>query len=229
MTDSDRTGTLKVWDLPLRLFHWLLVLTVFLAFLSSESGSPIAAWHMAAGWCAAVLLAFRLVWGFVGGEHARFPRFVRPSAILSHVNDMLTERSERSIGHNPLGGIAVLALLGLTGIVLWSGISVAGGRMDEDLHEAYAYCLLALIGLHIFAVVLMSFLTRENLVRAMISGRKKASLHPSARDARRPGIIALLLGAAAIILTVVAVLRYDPSAFGPQLRDETHEQHGDRE
>jgi hypothetical protein len=83
MAHSVRGDTFRVWDAPLRLFHWVLVAAIAVAFLSSEEDSPIAAWHMTAGWISAVLLVFRLVWGFVGGEHARFADFLRPSGLLS--------------------------------------------------------------------------------------------------------------------------------------------------
>src|SRR3546814_6950111 len=96
---------------------------------------------MAAGWTAAVLLVFRLVWGFIGGEHARFANFVRPSRLLSHVRELVTGHPQRTIGHNPLGALAVLAMLIATGAVLWTGIQVEAGQADEDLHEAIAYGL----------------------------------------------------------------------------------------
>jgi cytochrome b len=229
MAIPDNTDSIKVWDAPLRLFHWLLVVAITVAFLSSEGDSPIAPWHMVAGWCAAVLLAFRLVWGLVGGEHARFANFVRPSAIGSHLRDLLAARPERSVGHNPLGAIAVIALLGLTGIVLWSGIAVATGGMDEDMHEALAYGLLALIGIHVGAVLLMSVLTRENLVRAMIGGSKQRSRHPVARNARRPGLFAFGLSAITIIAATGTILKFDPMAFTPQQRNVGQESHADRD
>ncbi|KAJ8138261.1 hypothetical protein OY671_008526, partial [Metschnikowia pulcherrima] len=106
MTNLAQADTLKVWDAPSRLFHWSLVSAISAAFLSSEDDSPIASWHMVAGWCAAVSSAFRLVWGSVGGEHARFARFIKPTAIGSHVRESFAGRPERSVGHNPLGAIA---------------------------------------------------------------------------------------------------------------------------
>src|SRR3546814_11162776 len=104
----------------------LLVAATTIAFLSSEGDSGIADWHMAAGWTAAVLLVFRLVWGFIGGEHARFANFVRPSRLLSHVRELVTGHPQRTIGHNPLGALAVLALLMSTGPELWTGIPAIG-------------------------------------------------------------------------------------------------------
>jgi cytochrome b len=221
-----RDDSLKVWDVPLRLFHWLLVAAITVAFLSSEGDSPIAAWHIAAGWAAAVLIVFRLVWGFIGGEHARFVNFVRPSRIAGHIRSLLSRDPEHSVGHNPLGALAVLALLAGVAAVLWTGIQLDAGRGSEDLHEALAYGLLVLIGIHVAAVIAMSILARENLVQAMITGRKRASLHAGARNARAPGPMALLVGGAVIAATVVAILRFDAAAFGPRLETERGERHG---
>ena len=80
---------IRVWDWPLRLFHWLLVFTIAVAFLSSEQDSALNQWHVLSGWVAAVLIAFRLVWGFVGGEHSRFTDFIRPSRIAEHISGLL--------------------------------------------------------------------------------------------------------------------------------------------
>ncbi len=221
----DRGDTLKVWDTPLRLFHWLLVTAIAVAFLSSEGDSPIAAWHIAAGWVAAVLLVFRLVWGFIGGEHARFVNFIRPSGIVAHIRGLMTGHAERTVGHNPLGALAVLALLAAIGAVLWTGIQVDAGKVGENIHEGLAYVLLGLVGIHVAAVVTMSILTRDNLVRAMVTGRKRASLYPNDRSARAPHMVAMLVSGAVIAATIPAILRFDPMAFGPRLHAEGHERH----
>src|SRR3546814_14016620 len=117
MAKTSYSDSFRVWDAPLRLFHWLLVAAITIAFLSSEGDSGIADWHMAAGWTAAVLLVFRLVWGFIGGEHARFANFVRPSRLLSHFLDLLTGHPQSTIGPHPQGAPAVLALPISTGAV----------------------------------------------------------------------------------------------------------------
>jgi cytochrome b len=201
----------KVWDLPLRLFHWLLVLAIALAFLSSEEDSPLNNWHVLSGWVAGILVVFRIAWGFVGGEHSRFSDFIRPSLIGAHVAALFRHRTEPELGHNPLGGISVLVLLALAGVAVWTG--AFGGESAEDLHELVAWTLLAFIGLHIAAVVVMSLLERENLVRAMVSGTKPAARHPGARNAKRPGLIGLLIATLVVSATTWAVLRYDPHAF----------------
>ena len=225
MTKTGHSDSFRVWDAPLRLFHWLLVAAITIAFLSSEGDSPIADWHVAAGWAVAVLLVFRLVWGFIGGEHARFVNFAQPSHILSHLHELARGHPQRAIGHNPLGALAVAVLLIASGVVLWTGVQVDAGQVDEDLHEAISYGLLALIGIHVAAVLMMSVLTRESLTRAMVTGRKRSALHPGARDARKPGLMAMLLAAIVTVMTVLGILRYDPAAFGPGVRDGAREQH----
>lgn len=202
---------IRVWDLPLRAFHWLLVIAIAVAFLSSEEGSALNHWHVLSGWVVAVLLVFRLVWGFVGGEHSRFSDFIRPCRIGDHVSGLLRGRREAALGHNPLGAVAVAFLLGLTGVTVWTG--AFGGEASEDLHEVVAWTLLAMVGLHIAAVIVMSLFERENLARAMVTGKKSAERHPDAADAKPPSAIGLLLALAVIAGSAYAILRYDPQAF----------------
>ena len=207
MKASERQ--LKVWDWPLRLFHWLLVIAIAVAFLSAEEDSLLNRWHVLSGWIAGILILFRLLWGFVGGEHSRFSDFVRPARIADHVRGLVRGRSDATLGHNPLGALSVIALLALVAATVSTGALAAG----EDLHEAIAWTLLAVVGLHIIAVIAMSLLERENLVRAMISGRKPAVRHPGATDARPPRFAALLLAILTMIGATYAVLQYDPQAF----------------
>ena len=202
---------IRVWDWPLRLFHWLLVFAIAVAFLSSEEDSALNQWHVLSGWVAAVLIAFRLVWGFVGGEHSRFTDFIRPARIAEHISGLLSGRREASLGHNPLGAIAVVLLLALTGATVWTG--AFGGEAFEDLHELIAWILLAMIGLHVAAVIVMSLLERENLARAMVTGKKPAARHPDAADPKPPSAIGLFLAFAVIAGSAYAILRYDPQAF----------------
>ncbi|HMM76847.1 MAG TPA: cytochrome b/b6 domain-containing protein [Gammaproteobacteria bacterium] len=202
------SARVKVWDLPLRLFHWLTVIAVAVAFLSSEEDSPLNHWHVIAGWSAGLLVVFRLVWGFVGGEHARFADFVKPSRVLSHVRELLHGHAEPTVGHNPLGAVSVLVLLMMIMATVYTGVVLM-----EEAHEAIAWTLLAFVGVHVVAVIAMSWLSRENLVSAMVTGTKPAARHPRARDARAPGLIAWLVAAIVLAGSVYAVRRYDPEAF----------------
>ena len=184
----------KIWDLPLRLFHWTLVIAIALAFLSSEEDSALNQWHILAGWTVAVLIVFRCVWGFVGGEHSRFADFIRPSRIAEHVSGLLHGRGEAALGHNPLGAVAVVILLALAAATVWTG--VFGGEGAEEFHEIIAWTLLSMVGVHIAAVIIMSAIERENLVRAMISGQKPAVRHAGAADSRPPTALAFTLRSA---------------------------------
>jgi cytochrome b len=202
---------IKVWDLPVRIFHWTLVVAIAVAFLSAEEDSALNQWHVLAGWTAGLLIVFRLAWGFVGGEHSRFADFVRPGRIGGHLSGMLRGHAEPSLGHNPLGALAVLVLLALAAVTIWTG--AFGGEPAEELHELIGWTLLAMVGLHVVAVIVMSRLERENLVGAMITGTKPAERHPGAADARPPSLIGLV---AALLITAAAgyaILRYDPQAF----------------
>ena len=207
-------ATVRVWDLPVRLFHWLLVATILFAFLSAEEESALSAWHIPSGWVAAVLIAFRLLWGFIGGEHARFADFLKPSQIAHHLRSLFSRKPERTIGHNALGGVAIVALLGTVGGIVWSGATINGDG-GEDLHEILANILLGLIALHVIAVLVTSLVTKDNLIGAFVTGNKRADRHPGVLDARSPvslatPIAAIAIGAAAYSATVI-----DPGAFRP--------------
>ena len=208
---SVRSGRVKVWDLAIRHFHWTLVIAIAVAFLSSEEDSALNSWHVLSGWIAAVLIVFRLAWGFIGGEHSRFSDFVRFSRIPHHISSLARGERESTLGHNPLGALAVLALLTLTGATVWTG--AFGGEGAGDLHELIAWVLLAMVAVHVVAVIFMSMLERENLVRAMVTGNKPSARHPVAIDARSPSTVAWLLGAIVVGATSYLIVQYDPDAF----------------
>lgn len=210
---------IRVWDLPLRLFHWSLVAAVALAFLSSEKDSALNHWHILAGWLAAILIVFRIFWGFAGGQHSRFSSFVRPSAIAGHVRDLRHGRAEPSLGHNPLGAVSVLMLLGLVGATVFTG-----AVLMEELHELVGWTLLALVVLHVAAVLLMSMLSGDNLIRAMVTGRKSALDHPGVGDAGPPSAIAVVAALLVCAAAAFGIQRYDPQAFS--LRGSESYEHG---
>ncbi len=173
-SDPSPGGTL-VWDLPVRMFHWLAVLCFAGAWLTSESER----WqlvHVALGYTLAGLVGFRLVWGVVGTRHARFTRFVRgPQAVWAYLRSLPGPKPEHHTGHNPAGALAVLALLALAAGVTASGWAVyndLGPELLEELHEALASLMLALVIVHVLAVAVSSHLHGENLARAMVTGQK---------------------------------------------------------
>ena len=150
-----RAGTL-VWDAPVRVFHWLLAACFAMAWLSSESERWQLA-HITAGYTMAGLVAFRLVWGLVGTRHARFRDFVRgPWAAIEYLDSLADRRPQHHVGHNPAGGLAIVALLALAALTAASGWAYdgrIGGRWMEELHELLANSLLGLVALHLVAVV----------------------------------------------------------------------------
>lgn len=229
MADTLRTKPrlIRVWDPGVRLFHWLLVVAIALAFLSSEEESALSVWHIPIGWFAALLIAFRLVWGFIGGEHARFANFIRPSQIGPHIRHLLSGKATPSIGHNPLGALAVLALLALTAATVATGAS--GG---EDAHEVIAYTLLGLVCVHVAAVLLMSHLAKDNLLLAMVTGKKHADRYPDAHDAAPPARLAVPVAAIGVGAAAFGATRIDPQAFAPHASAEAGErgesEHGER-
>ncbi len=167
-----------VWDAPVRVFHWLLVLCFAGAYLTAESER----WrllHITLGYTLGGLVVFRFIWGVLGTRYARFANFVRPpAAIFAYLRSLLRGQPQHFLGHNPAGALAVIGLLLLALLVTASGWAVyneTGGAWLEELHEIAANLMLALVGVHIAGVVASSFLHRENLVGAMFTGRKLAA------------------------------------------------------
>tara|TARA_R110000772_G_scaffold166300_1_gene277958 strand:+ start:389 stop:1156 length:768 start_codon:yes stop_codon:yes gene_type:complete len=221
MSEADTLATDKrilVWDGALRLFHWLLVATIAVAFLSAEEESVLNQWHMASGWIAAILILFRIVWGFVGGENARFSAMFKGGGLGHHIGEMLRFKPQAVVGHDPLGWMSALLLIAVSLATIWTGalIVTSGGEAGEELHELIGWSLLVLVALHVVAVFIMSALTRENLVRAMITGSKPAGHHPGAGNAHKPSFFAYLVGLTAIIVAVFGIMKTDPQAFVPR-------------
>jgi cytochrome b len=170
-------ATVKVWDPFVRIFHWSLAGLFVLAYATGDEVEQV---HIAAGYAIAALLALRIAWGFVGPRHARFGNFVKsPRTVLTYLRDVALLRAPRYLGHNPAGGamiVALLAMLAGTCVTGWMMTTDAywGAEWVEDVHEALANATLALVVLHVIGVLVASFEHRENLVTAMITGRKRA-------------------------------------------------------
>ena len=170
----------KVWDRAVRLLHWTLVLAVALAWISTEWGGGA---HQPAGYVALAAVLLRAAWGLGrsgSGGYARFAQFVRgPRRTLHYAVQVLQHREPRHVGHNPLGGWMVLALMGCVaglGLTGWAYTSdwLWGDARVEALHIGLAWTLLGLAALHVAGVVFTSRRHRENLLRAMLDGRKRA-------------------------------------------------------
>ena len=196
--------TIRLWDLPTRLFHWLLVLSVVGAFVTVKIGGNLMLWHGRLGLFIIGLLSFRLVWGVVGSTYARFAHFVRgPSAIKAYLAG-----AWKGVGHNPLGALSVLALLTLmiaqasTGLFANDDIAFNGPLyplISKDTSDAITGWhhlgekgLFALVGLHLAAIIFYSVKKKERLVPPMVTGRKAVE-SPEARDATGGGPIAFFV------------------------------------
>lgn len=167
----------RVWDAFVRSFHWSLVASVAL--------STLALWwwvgaHQPAGYVAAALVLARVVWGFVGSRHARFAQFLRsPVATARYAAQVASAREPRHLGHNPLGGWMIVALgLCVVGLAISGWLYTTdwfwGDERVERVHSTLAWTLLVLVSLHLIGVIFTSLRHRENLVRSMLDGRKRA-------------------------------------------------------
>jgi cytochrome b len=175
----SRLPTVMVWDLFVRVFHWTLVGLFVFCF---ATGDVLEHPHEWAGYAITGLVGSRVVWGLIGPRHARFSDFIfRPAVILGFLFDSLRFRARRYLGHNPAGGAMVLALLLSLAVICATGVMMGldafwGEAWVEDLHVAASWGAVALIVLHIGGVLLASIEHRENLVRAMLTGRKRAEV-----------------------------------------------------
>jgi cytochrome b len=166
---------LRVWDLPTRLFHWSLAASFAIAFITAES-EKLRDIHVVAGYVLAGLIAFRLLWGFVGGGYSRFAEFLpTPRKLIDYLNSLIEGKPQHYVGHNPAGAVAIFLLLGF-GIVAaasgWAVYESLGGHFMEELHEGASNGMMALVVIHIAGVIVSSWLHRENLILAMITGWK---------------------------------------------------------
>lgn len=182
VTTEMNQKTVKVWDPLVRLFHWSLAVSFAIAWLTAEGMGRVHEWT---GYIIAGLLVFRLLWGLVGPQYARFSQFVRsPLAVIAYLRAMMNGEERRYIGHNPAGGMMIICLilaLAGTGLTGWMQTLDAywGVAWVADAHEALASLTMLLVGLHLAGVVLASLRHRENLAQAMVIGRKRA---PDAAD-----------------------------------------------
>ncbi len=228
-----------VWDLPTRLFHWLLVAAVATAlltgFVTPESWMGV---HLAAGYLIVVLLVFRLIWGLLGPEYSRIASMVRATRRLpEHVRGLLLLRPPDHLGHNPAGSVMILALFGVLTALVVTGLMVQGGEEKQGplagiasyalghgakgIHEVLVWLLLAMIAGHLAGVLVETWLLRSPLVRAMITGwiplPAGTPLPEHARVARPAAALACLAAFTVVSVVALAVLSRLPPLGMPAM------------
>lgn len=185
--ESSKTTSVRIWDLPVRLFHWLLVLGIGFSWFTAETGGNWMIWHERCGILLLSLILFRLVWGVVGSDTARFARFLgAPRQALQHLHEVRDQQTAYHAGHNPLGGWMVVALLllvlfqAITGLFANDDIMTEGplsglvsGKTSDwltGLHHLGFNLLLLLVGVHVVAILFYRLAKRTNLIKAMVTG-----------------------------------------------------------
>jgi cytochrome b len=218
-------GSRLVWDLPVRVTHWAIVLAVAGCFATHYAGIEWFAWHRRFGYAVLVLAVFRIVWGFVGTRHARFVSFVRgPGAIL----DYLRGNGPPTVGHNPLGALSVLGLLALlllqaaTGLFandeimsmgpFYGWIAPQTSNRVTTVHRLNSEGLLVLIGVHLAAVAYYVRFRRQALVRAMLTGRKPAGAVPASEVIGGSRVLLAIAIVAVLAVALALALRAAPEA-----------------
>ena len=191
-----------VWDIPTRLFHWLLVVSFVGAFATGESEN-LRNTHLLLGYTAAGLIVFRLVWGLIGTRYARFSSLpLRPHEVLGYLRSLRSGSPEHHTGHNPAGSWAILAILALVAATAasgWAAFAKIGPEWLGDVHEGLSNATVALAVVHVAAVIVSSLLHRENLVRAMFTGLKRGASWETPAESPNRAVAALLLAAVAAL------------------------------
>jgi cytochrome b len=223
----------KIWDAPVRLFHAALVLAVVGAFVTNRLGVAYFKYHLLCGYAVIMLVAFRILWGFVGTQHARFSSFVKgPRAIFAYAGDLVCGRAAAYAGHNPLGALMVVSLLVALGAQAVAGlfandeifnagpfaalVSKDAGLRLTGLHKTLFYWIAGAVALHVVGVLAHVFGKGETLLRAMITGRKPDhATHPSdAISSSRLAVAAAIFIAVALAFTAALQAAPTPDLGG---------------
>lgn len=216
MATDKNAPLVHVWDLPTRLFHWLLVILMICSVVSVKTGNMI--WHERFGVAILILIGFRLLWGIFGGRHARFTSFIKgPSETLEYFRGMVSGTGRSYLGHNPLGALSVIALIlsvgtqAVTGLFADDEIATQGPLVNKvtgatstlmtRIHHYNEYVMYGLVALHIGAILFYAFGKREDLVRPMVTGSRAWPHGEAPADSRGPVTLAIVL--LAIVLAIV--------------------------
>jgi cytochrome b len=226
---ATKTNRIRVWDLPVRLFHWALVILMVTSYFSGRAGGDWMKLHFWSGYAILTLLLFRIIWGFVGSTTARFSDFVKgPSAALRHLAELAGADRPREAGHNPVGGAMVVVLIFAVLAQVVAGLFAADTDMGTvngplanliadkwverltSFHKFWINVLLILVGLHVLAAIVYLVWKRQNLIGAMIHGYKPADdvvapgkPGPTLRFASSRLAISLLIACAAVVYFIV--------------------------
>lgn len=182
------SNTIKVWDVSIRLFHWLLMAAIIFCWWSARQ-SDMLEWHMRSGYLVLGLLSYRVIWGLVGSRYARFSHFIYgPKRVFTYLASLIKGQEQRYLSHNPLGSLAVIALIVFVGIQAGTGlfanddiflegplaqyVSSATSSALTSFHKQWFDALLILTGLHVLAVLFHQIFRKEKLVQGMITGKK---------------------------------------------------------
>ncbi|MBU3671861.1 MAG: cytochrome b [Sinobacteraceae bacterium] len=213
-----------VWDLPVRLIHWSLLLCVVAAWLTREIEGDWFVWHTRFGYAVLLLVVTRLLWGFVGTRHARFASFVRgPASILRYLRGDSTSSPNVAVGHNPLGALMVLALLGLLLIQALTGLFANDQIMETGplfgyvssttsdalttVHKQVFDLIVAAVFVHVAAALFYLWVRHDNLILPMLTGRKSADRVPAGeeiRSSRTAVAVAILIALGAVLYWVIS-------------------------
>ncbi len=218
----------RVWDVPTRLFHWALALLVTANVVTGKFDSVLGPatleWHRRFGYAILALVAFRLVWGFAGGTHARFASFLRgPAEVLGYARRLAAREQPVSVGHNPLGGWSVVAMIAAVALQAGTGLFlvqedyafsgplsrfVSGATSDRlgAVHKANFWVIAGLVALHLAAVIAHTVRWREDLVGAMLSGTKRLPARFAGESGRGGGAMATIVAVGAALAVVAGLL-----------------------
>ena len=176
MSTLNKKQTVLVWDFPVRVFHWLLVISFVGAWLTSE-GEAQQMIHYAFGYAACAIILLRIVWGIVGTRYARFSQFIKgPTETWQHIKSLLARKQSLGVGHNPAGALVMISLMILILLIGLTGYWIVKDFLGEFMggaHEAISNIALGFVLIHIAAAIIMSFLQKENLVKSMFTGKKQ--------------------------------------------------------
>ncbi len=195
----SKSKRVLIWDLPTRIFHWLLAggfLVAALLALAVDEDSPLFAYHAILGLIIAFMIVLRVFWGFVGTRYARLSSFAfGPRAVIEYMRGVLLRSGVRHIGHNPGSAWAIFVILGLAIGLAITGMMFGRAEEVEELHSVLAYAMIAVVATHILGVVLHTVRHRENIVASMIHGRKEVDAQEGIASSHR--VVALVF----VILT----------------------------